>query len=217
MNKKDEIYDLLVSRMVGAQYNFGQRLSVKDLVSDTGASRQPIMAALNRLSSEGFVRIIPQVGCEVINPSYDQIADFYIMFERLEGLLTELAAARRTDSQTRDLRALQARILTIDFDEPRSAVIYCELNRAFHQLIHDMAQSPFLDARQNSNFDMSDFFINQAGGFNHFMADTAREHDEIIEAIASKSPARARGLAESHIGAVASSALAGLRKHRAAA
>src|SRR3546814_20558793 len=102
------------------------------------------------------------------------------MFERLEGLLTELAAARRTDSQTRDLRALQARILTIDFDEPRSAVIYCELNRAFHQLIHDMAQSPFLDARQNSNFDMSDFFINQAGGFNHFMADTPREHAEKI-------------------------------------
>src|SRR3546814_4233622 len=94
----------------------------------------------NRLSSEGFVRIIPQVGCEVINPSYDQIADFYIMFERLEGLLTELAAARRTDSQTRDLRALQARILTIDFDEPRSAVIYCELNRAFHQLIHDRSE-----------------------------------------------------------------------------
>src|SRR3546814_9788785 len=93
----------------------------------------------------------------------------------------------------------------------------CSSDLAFHQLIHDMAQSPFLDARQNSNFDMSDFFINQAGGFNHFMADTAREHDEIIEAIASKSPARARGLAESHIGAVASSALAGLRKHRAAA
>src|SRR3546814_4289666 len=82
--------------------------------------------------------------------------------------------------------------------------MYCELNRAFHQLIHDMAQSPFVDARQNSNFDMSDFFINQAGGFNHFMADTAREHDEIIEAIASKSPARPRGLAESHLGAVAS-------------
>src|SRR3546814_18377600 len=98
------------------------------------------------------------------------------MFERLEGLLTELAAARRTDSQTRDLRALQARILTIDFDEPRSAVIYCELNRAFHQLIHDMAKSPFPDARQNSNFDMCDFFINQAG-----RTEERREGKECVE------------------------------------
>src|SRR3546814_11080619 len=105
------------------------------------------------------------------------------MFERLEGLLTELAAARRTDSQTRDLRALQARILTIDFDEPRSAVIYCELNRAFHQLIHAMAQSPFLDARQNSNSDMSDFFINQPAGFTPFMADHTTEQQREGNAI----------------------------------
>lgn len=217
VNKKDEIYDLLVSRLVDAHYGFGQRLSVKELAADTGASRQPIMAALNRLSSEGFVRIIPQVGCEVVNPGHDEIADFYLMFERLEGLLAELAAARRTDAQMRDLRALQGRILSIDFGDSHSAGEYGQLNRAFHQLVHDMAQSPFVDERQNSNFNMSDFFINQAGGFDHFMADAAREHDEIVEAIASKSPARARALAEAHIGAVASSVLAGMRKHRAAA
>lgn len=216
MNKKDEIYDLLVARLVDAQYSFGQRLSVKELAADTGASRQPIMAALNRLSSEGFVRIIPQVGCEVVSPDRNEIADFYLMFERLEGLLAELAAARRTDAQLRELRALQARILAIDFSDPASARDYGLLNRSFHQLVHDMAQSPFVDERQNSNFNMSDFFINQAGGFDHFMADAAREHDEIIEAIASKSPARARALAESHIAAVASSVLAGMRVSKAA-
>lgn len=216
MNKKDEIYDLLVDRLVAAQYGFGQKLSVKDLAADTGASRQPIMAALNRLSSEGFVRIIPQVGCQVVSPDRNEIADFYLMFERLEGLLAELAAARRTDEQLRELRALQARIQAIDFSDHANAADYGQLNRAFHQLVHDMAQSPFVDERQNSNFNMSDFFINQAGGFDHFMADAAREHDDIIEAIASKSPARARSLAESHIAAVASSVLAGMRISRAA-
>jgi len=211
VNKKDEIYDLLVERLVGAHYSFGQRLSVKELSGDTGASRQPIMAALNRLSSEGFVMIIPQVGCDVISPDRREIADFYLMFERLEGLLAELAAARRTDEQLRALRALQARILAIDFNDPDHAREYGQLNRAFHQMVHNMAQSPFVDERQNSNFNMSDFFINHAGGFDMFMEDAAREHDEIIEAIASRSPARARTLVESHIAAVASAVLAGLR------
>lgn len=211
MNKKDEIYDLLVARLIDARYSFGQRLSVKDLSADTGASRQPIMAALNLLHAEGFVRIIPQVGCEVVRPDRNEIADFYLMFERLEGLLAELAAARRTDTQLRELKTLQGRILAIDFADPASAHDYGRLNRAFHQLIHDMAQSPFVDERQNSNFNMSDFFINQAGGFDPFMADAAREHDEIIEAIASKSPARARALAESHIASVATSVLSGMR------
>lgn len=211
MNKKDEIYDLLVRRLVEAYYSFGQRLSVKDLAVDTGASRQPIMAALNRLSSEGFVRIIPQVGCQVVRPDRNEIADFYLMFERMEGLLAELAAARRTDEQLRELRALQTRILAIDFSDPAGARDYGALNRAFHQLVHDMAQSPFVDERQNSNFNMSDFFINQSGGFDNFMEDAAHEHDEIIDAIASKSPARARALIEAHIAAVASAVLTNLR------
>ena len=111
---------------------------------------------------------------------------------------------------------MQGRIQAIDFGDRSNAADYGQLNRAFHQLVHDMAQSPFVDERQNSNFNMSDFFINQAGGFDPFMADAAREHDDIIEAIASKSPARARSLAESHIAAVASSVLAGMRAPQAA-
>jgi DNA-binding GntR family transcriptional regulator len=157
------------------------------------------------------VKIIPQVGCEVIRPARQEIADFYLMFERLEGLLAELAAARRTDEQLRSLKGLQARIVAIDFDNPGHAREYGELNRSFHQLIHDMAQSPFVDERQNSNFNMSDFFINQAGGFDPFMADAVREHDDIIDAIASRSPARARALVEGHIAAVASAVLTGLK------
>lgn len=211
MNKKDEVYELLVSRLVGAEYKFGQKLSVKEVAADTGASRQPIMAALNRLSAEGFVRIIPQVGCEVVNPDRDQIADFYLMFERMEGLLAELAAARRTEAQLKELRDIQARIRAIDFTQTGEAQTYLELNRGFHQLIHDMAQSPFVDERQSSNFNMSDFFINQAIGFSAFMGGAAQEHEEIIEAIASKSPSRARSLSESHIAGVASSVASGLR------
>ena len=61
MNKKDEIYDLVVDGLINARYRFGQRILVKELAADTGVSRQPIMTALGRLASDGFVRIVPQV------------------------------------------------------------------------------------------------------------------------------------------------------------
>lgn len=211
VNKKDEVYELLVSRLVTAQYRFGQRLSVKEIALDTDASRQPIMAALNRLEAEGFVRIIPQVGCAVASPGRDEIADFYLMFERMEGLLAELAAARRTDAQIRELRRLQDQIMGIDFGSGEHGAEYTELNRRFHQLIHDMAHSPLVDERAASNFNMSDFFINQSVGFPSFMGDAAKEHEEIIEAIASKSRARARKLAEAHIADIAHWVSKGLR------
>src|SRR3546814_16389038 len=74
-----------------------------------------------------------------------------------------------------------------------------------------MAQSPFVDERAASNFNMSDFFINQSVGFASFMSDAAKEHDDIIQAIAAKSPSSARTLAEAHIADIAHWVSKGLR------
>lgn len=208
MSKNNKIYDHVVERLVTAGYAFGDKLLVKELSGETGASRQPIMAALNRLSAEGFVRIIPQVGCEVINPTRDEIADFFLMFQRMEGLLAELAAARRTEKQLRDLQALQQRLIAAE--QTADAEAHAALNREFHHAIHVMANSPMLDEKQRNNFNMSDFFINHSTGFGAFMSDAVQEHEQIIDAIKRQQPERARLVAEAHIAAVASAVLSGL-------
>lgn len=208
MSKQGQIYDLMIDRLVGANYAFGDRLLVKELGAETGASRQPIMAAMNRLSGDGFVRIIPQVGCQVINPSRDEISDFFLMFQRMEGLLTELAANRRTDPQLQELIATQQRLVAIE--RTRDTKSHAALNRVFHHLMHVMARSPLLDQKQRSNFNMCDFFITHSVGFGAFMSDAVREHEQIIDAIAKQQPERARLLAEGHIAAVASAVLSAL-------
>lgn len=210
MNKRDEVYNCIVSLLLSARIRFGERLLVKELGAELGVSRQPIMAALNRLDAEGFVQIIPQVGCEVINPGRAEIADFYLMFERMEGLLAELAAARRTTTQLRELGAVHRRIMAIDFASPDAGREYGLLNREFHQMIHVMAHSPLLDERQRNNFNMSDFFINQLVGFGKFMGNAAHEHQEIIDAIERQAPTKARTLTETHIGGIASVLLAAM-------
>lgn len=214
MNKKDEVYDYIVGALISARYRFGQRLLVKELAAETGVSRQPIMTALNRLAADGFVRIIPQVGCEVVQPAPAAIADFYLMFARMEGLLSELAATRRTDRQLRELTALQQQIVAFEHDHHDSAQDYASLNREFHQIIHVMADSPLLDEKQRSNFNMSDFFITQSVGFGAFMSNAVQEHHEIIGAIADRSPKRARKVAEAHITAVADAVLSGIHRQK---
>jgi len=216
LNKKDEIYDLVVDGLVNARYRFGQRILVKELAAQTGVSRQPIMTALGRLASDGFVRIVPQVGCQVVDPDRNAIADFYLMFQRMEGLLTELAAERHTERQLKELVALQKRIVLLDEGRGDAAQEYAVLNRDFHQIIHTMAHSPLLDEKQRSNFNMSDFFINQAVGFGAFMSEAAREHEEIIEAIAGRAKPRARKIAETHIAGIAAAVLSGISPAKAA-
>jgi DNA-binding GntR family transcriptional regulator len=210
MSKSNEVYDLIVDRLVNAHYAFGARLLVKELSAETGASRQPIMSALNRLSAEGFVRIVPQVGCEVIDPSRDEIADFFLLFQRTEGLLAELAAMRRTDDDIMQLKMAQQRLQALAEAKNPSPQDYAVLNRDFHHALHLMAHSPLLDRKQRNNFNMSDFFITHSVGFRALIPDAVREHDQIIDAVVRRQQDRARLEAESHIAAVASSVLSGL-------
>lgn len=211
MSKRNDIYDLIVARLVKAEYGFGERLLVKELSSETGVSRQPIMSALNRLSVDGFVRIVPQVGCEVIDPGPQEISDFFLMFQRMEGLLAELAAQRRTPEQLRALKAVQIQLsmLGTGADEIDG---YVQLNRDFHHAIHVMAGSPLLDQKQRNNFNMCDFFITHSSGFEPFQKDAIAEHGQVIDAIERQQAERARLVAETHIAAVATAVLAGLDK-----
>ena len=211
-SKQSEIYDLLVQRLVDARYAFGERILVRELATEFGVSRQPIMTALNWLAADGFVRIVPQVGCQVINPDRNAIADFFLMFQRMEGLLAELAAARRTDQQLAELRELQRQIVSMANDQESLREHYAELNRNFHQTIAAMADSALVEEKQSANFNMSDFFINHAIGFDTLGAGVAQEHEPIIDAIARREPTGARRAAEEHIASVAAAVLAGTEK-----
>jgi DNA-binding GntR family transcriptional regulator len=208
-SKQSEIYDLLVQRLVGARYAFGERILVRELAAEFGVSRQPIMTALNWLAADGFVRIVPQVGCQVINPDRNAIADFFLMFQRMEGLLAELAAARRSDQQLAELREQQRQIVSMANDQEALREHYAELNRNFHQTIATMADSALVEEKQGANFNMSDFFINHAIGFDTLGAGVAQEHEPIIDAIARREPSGARRAAEEHIASVAAAVLAG--------
>lgn len=208
MSKNNEIYSLIIQRLVTAQYAFGDRILVKELAAETGASRQPIMAALNRLRADGFVRIIPQVGCQVIDPPRGEIADFFIMFERMEGVLAELAAARRTDDDLRQLKQTQAQLVR-NVETAGSTDDYVGLNRSFHRILHAMARSPLLAEKQRSNFDLADFFITHSVGFKAFKTEAVAEHEVIIEALEKQRPDDARAAAEQHIGEIADQVLAG--------
>tara|TARA_R100001244_G_scaffold6593_25_gene8225 strand:+ start:24949 stop:25590 length:642 start_codon:yes stop_codon:yes gene_type:complete len=203
--KKDVVYDDILGRLISAKYRFGERILVKELAAEIESSRQPILAALNALGTDGFVRIIPQVGCEVVNPSVREIGDFYKMFARNEGLLAELAAERRTSGQLRTLKNINRQIKA-DLEE-NEGEDYRELNRQFHATFHLMASSPLLDNRQSSIFAMSDFFITQTVGFTPHMSDAVNEHDLIIAALEAQDPEAARIAAEHHINEVANTVM----------
>ncbi len=202
--KKDAIRDFVLERLLNGQYRFGDKILVKQIAEQTGASRQPIMAALTALRADGFVHITAQVGCEVIAPSMREIGDFFLMFGRLEGLLAELAAARRQHADVAALRSVNAQILSLSTRKQDSATRYRDLNHRFHGMIYAAARSPTLHARQVVNWAMSDVLISQTCGFLPNLKGAGQQHAAIIDAIEAGAADKARLAGEAHIQAVAS-------------
>lgn len=202
-SKKAFIYQEILGRLFDGRYRFGEPLPVKDISEETGVSRQPIMTALYRLQDNGFVRITAQVGCEVIRPTLNEVSDFYRMFAQIEGLIGEFAAERATPQDIDRLNIINSQISLIEQEGSHSADSYRRLNVEFHKQLHAMARSPLVCSRQLANFELSDFYLVQTGGFKAHLGFVFDEHQRIIEAIANRDTKAAGLCAREHIDSVA--------------
>lgn len=213
-NKKAFIFRELLDRLFAGRYRFGERISVKDLSEELGVSKQPVMTALTSLQERGFVRITAQVGCEVISPTPDEIQDFYRMFAAVEGVIASLAARRATADEIGRLAEINHQLTAVPPDSS-PADVYRQINVLFHRQLHDMAHSSLVSARQQANFELSDFFIVQTCGFEAHLHLVAEEHQVLIDAISARNAERAAITAQAHILSVSDSVANYLHVQRA--
>lgn len=198
------VYEDLRERLISGHYRHGDRISVEAVRGEFSVSKQPVMEALRLLSADGLVHIIPQVGSVVATYPEREIDDFFDMFAGFEGAIAAAAARRRTDSQIREIERVsqQISLLVGDPDAGFRAGQYRILNRDFHRMIHDMADSRVMAETSRRMWDLSDFLINTAGAAQPLSSATGTrhaEHETIREAIAASEPEKARRLMEFHI------------------
>lgn len=201
----DKAYQLVLQRLRDGDYASGQRISAEDLVMELGASRQPVMDALKRLATEGFLDIIPQVGIQVIVPPRDDFIDFYRLLASVEGLCAGLAAERANASEAKRLAEINTEFRMLvqrGANGDRDAADYRAVNFAFHSQVVVLAKSAILADYTQGLWARSDFYISTATGsklFTDRLHDSLEEHDAIYRAIAAKDSIAARQAMEQHI------------------
>ena len=204
-NRADVVYDRLKQRLITGALRTGERLDVNALVAEMETSRQPVLAAISRLAAEGFLRVVPQVGCWVSTVERQEVADFFRLFALTEGLSCELAALRRTAAGLEALRknlAATHRLLeqsANDLDALSQSFFH--LNREFHGQIHDMARSNFVGDLAGGMWDRCDFYLASAdpGIQGERVAVSVKEHEAIAAAIEAGNAQEARELMVRHI------------------
>lgn len=143
--RTDIVYDHIKQSILDGVLDAQPWIPIDRISTELGVSRQPVMDSLKRLAIEGFVTIVPQVGCRLRRYEADQVEDFFKLFAEGEALVGELAAARATEDDVADMRAISARIgrlRTGEMSDQQRGAAYRRLNRALHLRMRETARSP---------------------------------------------------------------------------
>src|SRR5215212_8763233 len=92
----DLAYAYLKGLLLGGGLDPGDQISSEGVGRVLSISRAPVTDAIRRLTVEGLLEILPQVGCRVVRPVPAEVKDLYELFGATEGVIARLASERRT-------------------------------------------------------------------------------------------------------------------------
>lgn len=204
---REQALDTIRARILDLRYPPGSLLSENQLSEEMGISRTPIREALRELAAGGLVRILPQRGVVVAEPSVRDIVEVYQLREQLECFAARLAADH--------LAQADAQVLAADHAEALAHFAAGRLQEAYEASVRLHAR--IIALTRNARLAR---FMEQLGDQVHrFGLMTLRhgrapqaleEHGRIIAAIVARDGAAAEALMRDHLRADRDTAMAAL-------
>ncbi len=172
------------------------RLDERKLSAELGVSRTPVREALTVLEQEGFVRSEPRRGVFVVRKTKAEIVGMIYAWAALESMAARLACANASDEQLSSLRTTfpefyeRAPCKTIDD--------YSHANIRFHQMIVSFGQCQVISDMTSNLFMHVRGIRSLAIRQGDRVIRSAREHQEIINALEQRDSSLAEYLVRSH-------------------
>ena len=187
----------LRSMLIEGTIASGAKLNERELCEQLKISRTPLREAIKMLASEGLVELLPNRGAVALSLGEQDVIDTFEVMANLEAQSGELAAARITDDELAEIRALHFEMLAAYTrrDLPR----YYALNAQIHACINAAAKNPVLTrtyAQLNARLQALRFRSNQDGQKWQRAVD---EHERMIDALARHDGAAMRTVLTEHL------------------
>lgn len=192
-----EVVSRLRLRIVEGQIAPGAKLNERELSESLQVSRTPLREAIKMLAAEGLVELLPNRGAVAAQLSRQDVVDAFEVIAGLEGMSGELAAARITEPELAEIRALHFEMLAAY--TRRELPAYYRLNARIHEHINAAARNPVLAhtyrtvnarlqaLRFRSNFDERKWAV------------AVQEHEAMLEKLAARDGAGLRALLVRHL------------------
>lgn len=160
----------------------GQRIVVHSLAAASGVSRIPVLQALRRLESEGFVRITPHKDVAVSKPSPAEFRERFLLMALLEAFCLREAAGKITPALLQHLRTIHGELVAArrEKDAARAA----HLDGEFHLAMCRASGLPATLQILQNLFDRGEYYrIIMHARRGGFARESLGEHEAILRAL----------------------------------
>ncbi|MQA11901.1 MAG: FCD domain-containing protein [Pseudonocardiaceae bacterium] len=177
VSKTDMVVALIRELIITGELPEGKQLRQRDLAARFQVSQTPVREAMRRLESEGLLIGDAHRGFSVVEAEVGPTEENFQIRAVLEALGASMAAPKITTEAIAGLERLNGEMRALSEEDPR----YAELNREFHFTIYEHAHSPLLLSL------MRLLWHSLRGGpkVTRTHAESARQHDQIIDALRS--------------------------------
>lgn len=195
--KADLAYAYLREQIVNGSLAPGQRVTLAELSGACGMSHMPVREALVRLQREGLLESEPHKGVRVVRLSLEDARELFAIRTELEGLAAHSACGAGDARLVPDLDAINRRF--IDAFLVTDYTVMGAANWAFHQRILQAAGNAQLNRILEGIWTASQRYRLGYKLIPGRAQCTIDEHAQIIAALGSGDPERARAAARDHI------------------
>jgi DNA-binding GntR family transcriptional regulator len=136
----EQAYRLLETQLVTLALAPGELIGEKDLVERAGIGRTPVREAIQRLSVEGLLQVLPRKGLMVTPLRRSDLTMILEARKVLERLMVVKAAERATPDQRQALRLLATHFE----DSENNLEIFFRLDKRLDELLHAACDNRFL-------------------------------------------------------------------------
>ncbi|MEP7205670.1 MAG: GntR family transcriptional regulator [Casimicrobiaceae bacterium] len=189
----ERLRDMIAANELGAD----AKLNERELTAQLHISRTPLREAIKVLAAEGLIRLEPNRGAFVANPSPKEVEDLLEAMGALEATCGELACARATDSEIAAVRQTQTRM--VKAYERRDRHTYFKLNQEIHRRIAQASRNATLaqlHATLNARLYRIRFMSNKTDRWKSAL----EEHEAIATALEQRDVRAIRQLLREHLG-----------------
>ena len=136
----EQAYRMLEEQLVTLRLAPGELIAEKDLVDKTGIGRTPVREAIQRLSAEGLLQVLPRKGLMVTPLRRSDLMRIIEARRVLERLMVVKAAERATSDQRQAFRMLATQLLAADND----LEVFFRFDRRLDELLEVACDNRFL-------------------------------------------------------------------------